>query len=59
MSDNIHGTFISEKVSKIRWKPEDFSEAKSFLTGSWDNPVKLRFYINAHADQLLKLPNTR
>ncbi|XP_046427457.1 nucleoporin Nup43 [Neodiprion virginianus] len=39
MSENIHGTFISEKVSKIRWKPEDFVEAKSFLTGSWDNPV--------------------
>ncbi|KAK0094826.1 hypothetical protein PV326_009889 [Microctonus aethiopoides] len=39
MGENIQGTFTSEKISKIRWKREDFSEAKSFITGSWDNPV--------------------
>lgn len=38
---NIQGTFVSEKIAKIRWKREDFTEAKSFLTGSWDNPVNL------------------
>ncbi|XP_034952002.1 pre-mRNA-splicing factor ATP-dependent RNA helicase DHX15 isoform X2 [Chelonus insularis] len=38
MAENIQGTFTSEKISKIRWKREDFTEAKSFLTGSWDNP---------------------
>lgn len=39
MGENIQGTFTSEKISKIRWKHEDFTEAKSFLTGSWDNPA--------------------
>ncbi|XP_012283346.1 nucleoporin Nup43 [Orussus abietinus] len=39
MSESMHGTFISEKVSKIRWKREDFTEAKTFVTGSWENPV--------------------
>lgn len=39
MGDNIHGTFISEKTNKIRWKPEDLYESQSFLTGSWDNEV--------------------
>ncbi|KAG7190344.1 hypothetical protein KM043_006457 [Ampulex compressa] len=39
MGENIQGTFVSEKISKIRWKHEDFSEAKTFLTGTWDNPV--------------------
>lgn len=33
------GTFVSEKVSKIRWQHEPFAETKTFLTGSWDNPV--------------------
>lgn len=39
MSENIQGTFVSEKISKIRWKHEDFAEATNFLTGSWDDPV--------------------
>lgn len=39
MTENIQGTFTSEKISKIRWQRNDFDEAKSFLTGSWDNPV--------------------
>lgn len=40
MTENIQGTFVSEKVSKIRWKHEDFSNAKYFVTGSWDDSVR-------------------
>jgi len=40
MSENVQGTFVSEKISKIRWQHADFTEARYFLTGSWDNPVK-------------------
>jgi len=36
----MQGTFVSEKISKIRWQHADFTEARYFLTGSWDNPVK-------------------
>ncbi|XP_011301967.1 nucleoporin Nup43 [Fopius arisanus] len=39
MGENIQGTFTSEKISKIRWRRENFTEAKSFITGSWDNPI--------------------
>ncbi|KAK2575703.1 hypothetical protein KPH14_012093 [Odynerus spinipes] len=39
MSENVQGTFISQKISKIRWKREDFAERNSFLTGSWDDAV--------------------
>lgn len=40
MSENVQGTFVSEKISKIRWQRADFTEAKHFLTGSVDNPVR-------------------
>lgn len=40
MSENsIHGTFVSEKISKIRWRPDQFGNSSTFLTGSWDNDV--------------------
>lgn len=39
MTENVQGTFVSKKISKIRWKPEDFAEPNNFLTGSWDDPV--------------------
>ncbi|XP_066595780.1 nucleoporin Nup43 [Prorops nasuta] len=39
MDENIQGKFVSEKISKIRWKPEEFADPHYFLTGSWDNPV--------------------
>lgn len=41
MSENVQGTFVSEKISKIRWKHEDFEDATNFITGSWDDPVRL------------------
>lgn len=39
MADNIHGSFISQKVNKVRWKPEGDLVSERFLTGSWDNDV--------------------
>lgn len=33
----MHGTFVGEKINKVRWKPEDLTESDIFLTGSWDN----------------------
>lgn len=39
MTQSVQGTFVSEKISKVRWKHEDFADAKYFLTGSWDDPV--------------------
>jgi len=38
MEDGVHGAFVGEKISKVRWKP-DFNESDIFLTGSWDNEV--------------------
>ncbi|XP_051176057.1 nucleoporin Nup43 [Leptopilina boulardi] len=35
----VQGKFVSEKISKIRWQNEPFAETKTFLTGSWDNPI--------------------
>lgn len=40
----VDSTFISEKVSRIRWIPEQYDESNSFITTSWDldiNNVKV------------------
>ncbi|XP_069668662.1 nucleoporin Nup43 isoform X2 [Periplaneta americana] len=37
MEEKVLGTFVGEKISKVRWKPEDLIESNTFLTGSWDN----------------------
>lgn len=34
---NVIGTFVSQKISKIRWIEEQYVEGNSFLTGSWEN----------------------
>lgn len=39
MTQNIHGTFVSEKISKIRWRPDQFDNSNTFITGSWDNDI--------------------
>lgn len=39
MSDAVHGTFVSQKISKIRWKPEQLNESQHFVTGSFDEAV--------------------
>ncbi|XP_028042121.1 nucleoporin Nup43 [Bombyx mandarina] len=41
MSIDIQGTFVSQKINKVRWIPEDYAETKCFLTGSWDDEVNL------------------
>lgn len=41
---DVQGTFVSQKINKIRWIPEDYVETKCFFTGSWDdeqNSVKV------------------
>lgn len=45
MVDNIHGTFISQKVNKVRWKPEVNLDSETFLTGSWDNEVSFLLFL--------------
>ncbi|XP_067012386.1 nucleoporin Nup43 [Anabrus simplex] len=35
--DKVHGTFVSEKINKVKWKPESLCDAGYFVTGSWDN----------------------
>lgn len=37
MSLDVQGTFVSQKINKIRWIPEDYVETKCFFTGSWDD----------------------
>ncbi|XP_014236487.1 nucleoporin Nup43 [Trichogramma pretiosum] len=39
MADSVQGTFVSEKISKLRWKHEDFADARYFVSGTWDDPV--------------------
>lgn len=34
----VNTFFISEKISKVRWVPEQLRESERFLTGSWDMP---------------------
>nr|XP_018904040.1 PREDICTED: nucleoporin Nup43 [Bemisia tabaci] len=54
MSDNVHGTFVSHKVSKVRWKPGNNSVSETFITGSWDeelNLLKLWMYPENDSEQ--------
>nr|CAI5860046.1 unnamed protein product [Callosobruchus analis] len=37
MSHSLHGSYVSEKINKIRWKPDDFNNCHFFVTGSIDN----------------------
>lgn len=50
----VNSTFISEKVSRIRWIPEQYDESNSFITGSWDldvNNLKVwKLFRNDYAD---------
>lgn len=44
MSVEVQGTFVSQKISKVRWIPEEYVDTKCFFTGSWDdesNSVKV------------------
>lgn len=35
MVNNVYGTFISQKINKIRWKPDSLTD--TLVTGSWDD----------------------
>lgn len=44
----LNASVISEKVSKIRWIPEQYSAPSSFVTGNWDfasNNVRIWTYV--------------
>ena len=43
MTETLQGTFVSQKISKLRWKHEDFADARYFVSGSWDDPVSFDF----------------
>ncbi|XP_055543784.1 nucleoporin Nup43 [Wyeomyia smithii] len=38
-TSKVSSTFISEKVSRVRWVPEQYDESNSFITTSWDLDV--------------------
>lgn len=47
-SIKLNASVISEKVSKIRWVPEQYQSPQSFVTGNWDFPsnnVRIWTYI--------------
>lgn len=52
----LHGTFVSEKINKIRWRPEEFNNSHFFITGSVDNDqnsIKLwDFHENQEEDDI-------
>lgn len=42
--DSINAKYVSEKISKTRWRPVSQSSLQQpdvFVTGSWDNQVQL------------------
>ncbi|KAG5871197.1 hypothetical protein JTB14_025097 [Gonioctena quinquepunctata] len=56
MSHSVHGTFVSEKINKIRWRPDEFNNSQFFITGSVDNDcnnIKLwDFHENEEEDDI-------
>lgn len=59
MPIDVQGAFVSQKINKIRWIPEDYVETKSFLTGSWDdytNSVKVWSFENPQEDVDVQYP---
>lgn len=47
-TSKLNASVISEKVSKIRWIPEQYSAPQSFVTGNWDfalNNVRIWTYV--------------
>lgn len=39
MSHSLHGTYVSEKINKIRWRPDELNNSHYFVTGSVDNDL--------------------
>nr|XP_014086192.1 nucleoporin Nup43 [Bactrocera oleae] len=54
MDTRMNTFFVSEKISKTRWLPDNLQASERFLTGSWDMPsnfVRLwRLQQNQYAD---------
>ncbi|KAG4077740.1 hypothetical protein HA402_011169 [Bradysia odoriphaga] len=47
----LNASVISEKVSKIRWIPEQYSAPQSFVTGNWDFGLNnVRIWTYTHND---------
>lgn len=56
---DVQGTFVSQKIRKIRWLPEEYADTKCFITGSWDdepNFVKVWTFESAQDDKESECP---
>lgn len=56
---DVQGTFVSQKINKVRWIPEEYAETKWFFTGSWDddqNSVKVWTLESINEDQEVEYP---
>lgn len=57
--DCINAKYISQKISKTRWRPVSSASLQQpdvFATGSWDNEARALLqmsYITSHTDVLL------
>lgn len=59
---DVQGTFVSQKINKIRWIPEEYVETKCFFTGSWDddvNSVKVWSFESPHEDEDVEYPRAQ
>lgn len=55
MPYSLHGTYVSEKINKVRWRPDEFNNSHFFVTGSVDNDentVKLWDFIEKEEDDI-------
>lgn len=39
---NVCGTFVSQKIQKVRWKPDNLCD--TIVSGSWDDDVSVLIY---------------
>ncbi|KAM3960917.1 nucleoporin 43 [Aphomia sociella] len=56
---DVQGTFVSQKINKVRWIPEEYVETKCFFTGSWDddvNSVKVWTFESPHEEEEVEYP---
>lgn len=58
---DVQGTFVSQKINKIRWIPEEYVDTKCFCTGSWDddaNSIKVWTLESPHEEEEVEYPRT-
>lgn len=56
----VQGKFVSQKINKVRWIPEEYVETKCFFTGSWDddiNAIKVWTLENPDEDDEIDYPH--